>query len=174
MLMELDVKQPMCQMKKTIFTAVGLFVLDAFVMNQGAIAVITALAIIFWLLPKSALLKYKRESPTVPLTKAAIYGVMVLAVFIANFANNKIAKYRAESLIVAIEKYHQSTGNYPEKLSDLAPVYIPEVPVAKYTIIFNEFWYRRSHDSVAIFYVALPPFGMHTYSFNRRSWTYID
>lgn len=167
-------KQSMNQMKKTILIAASLFAIDAFVMNQGTIAVITALVIIFWLLPKSALLKYKKESPKAPLTKAAIYGVMVLAVFIANFANNKIAKYRAENLIVAVEKYHQSTGSYPEKLSDLVPAYIPEVPVAKYTLISSKFWYINSNDTVSLFYVAFPPFGRPTYSFNRQSWGYID
>ena len=161
-------------MKKTVFKAVGLFVVDAFVMNQGAIAVITALVIFFWLLPKSALLKYKKESPKAPLTKAAIYGVMVLAVFVANFANNKIATYRAEGLIIAIEKYHQSTGRYPEKLNDLVPAYIPKVPIAKYTLFSSEFWYKNSHDTVVLFYVALPPFGRPTYSFNSQTWGYID
>ena len=162
------------KIKNSIFTAIALFIFDAFVMNQGAIAAISIFVIVLWLLPKSAFLKYKKESPKSPLTKALIYGVMALAVFSANFANNKLAKYRAEKLIVAIEAYHQSTGSYPEKLTDLVPGYIPAVPMAKYTLIFNKYWYINDKDTASLFYVAMPPFGRPTYSFNRHSWGYID
>lgn len=162
------------KIKSSIFTAIALFILDAFVMNQGAIAAVSIVVIVLWILPKSAFIKYKNESPKVPLTKALIYGVMALAVFSANFANNKLAKYRAEKLIVAIEAYHQSTGNYPEKLTDLVPSYIPAVPVAKYTLAFNEYWYINDKDVASLFYVELPPFGRPTYSFDSHSWGYLD
>ncbi|BBP02081.1 hypothetical protein [Sulfuriferula nivalis] len=165
---------PVYQVKNTIFTALSLFIVDAFVMNQGAIAVITGVVIVLWLLPKSLVLKYKRESARVPLTKAAIYSIMVLLVFLANVANNKLAKYRAENLIVAIEKYHQETGHYPEKLNNLVPEYISNIPLAKYTLFFNKFRYINHKDTQALYYVELPPFGRPTYSFNRQSWGYID
>ncbi len=166
--------QPVYQVKKTIFTALGLFILDAFVMNQGAIAVITGVAIVLWLLPKSVIMKYKNKSARVPFTKAAIYGAMVLFVFLANYSNNKLARHRAENLIVAIEKYHQEKGHYPEKLSNLVPEYISNIPLAKYTLMSNEFRYINQKDTQALFYVALPPFGRPTYSFNRQMWGYID
>jgi len=162
------------KIKSTIYTAIALFIFDAFVMNQGAIAAITIFIIFLWLLPKSVFLKYKNKSPKVLLTKALIYGVMALAVFSANFVNNKLAKYRAEKLIVAIEAFHQSTGSYPEKLTDLVPGYIPAVPMAKYTLIFNKYWYIKDKDNASLFYVALPPFGRPTYSFTRQSWSYLD
>lgn len=166
--------QPVYQVKKTIFAALCLFIVDAFVMNQGSIAVITGAIIILWILPKSIVMKLKNKSARVPLTKAAIYGAMVLFVFLANYSNNKLARYRAETLIVAIEKYHQDTGQYPKTLSNLVPAYIPNVPLAKYTMMFNEFKYINQEDTQTIFYVAMPPFGRTTYSFNRQSWGYID
>jgi hypothetical protein len=52
-----------------ILIAIGLFVVDAFVLSVGAMAFIMALAILFWFLPEVVLLKY----PKVPLTKIAIY-----------------------------------------------------------------------------------------------------
>lgn len=165
---------PEFKIKKSILIAIGLFIFDAFIMNQGAIAIIAILVIILWLLPKSAFLKYKKRSPAVPLTKALIYGAMALAVLTANFANNKLAKYRAEKLIVAIEAFHQSTGSYPEKLTDLVPAYIPDVPNAKYALTSNKFWYYNDQGNASLFYVAHPPFGRPTYSFNRHSWGYID
>lgn len=166
--------QPVQQVKKTILTALFLFIVDAFVMNQGAIAVIAVAIIILWLLPKSIVMKFENKSARDPLTKAAIYGVMVLFVFLANYSNNELARYRAETLILAIEKYHQDTGHYPENLSKLVPAYIPNVPLAKYTVMFNEFRYINQKDTRSLYYVALPPFGRPTYSFNQKSWGYID
>ena len=165
---------PMYQLQKTIITALILFFIDAFVMNQGAIAVISAMVIVLWLLPKSLMLKYKRESARIPLTKAAIYSIMVLLVFLANFANNKLAKHRAENLIIAIEKYHQQTGIYPEKLNNLVPEYISSIPHAKFTLMLNEFGYINYKDTQALYYIELPPFGRPIYNFNRQSWGYID
>ena len=168
--MEQSVYKP----KTTIITAFVLFFLDAFVMNQGAISIILILIIVFWWLPKSALIKYKKKSPKIPLTKAGVYGLMAIMVLSANFLNNKIAKNRANDLILVVEQYHKSMGKYPEKLTDLVPRYIPRIPSAKYTLGFNEFWYISLNDSVSLFYVDLPPFGRPTYSFNRKAWGYID
>jgi hypothetical protein len=161
-------------MKKTVLIAIGLFVVDAFVLSIGAMAFIMALAILFWFLPEVVLLKYRKQSPKVPLTKIAIYSAMILAVMIANAANNMLAHYRAENLVVVIEKYHQSTGHYPENLEDLVPTYIPKVPSAKFALLPTEFRYSNSKDTTLLFYVATPPFGRVTYNFNRQSWGYID
>ncbi|MDD2774418.1 MAG: hypothetical protein PHU06_00535 [Gallionella sp.] len=161
-------------MKKTIWIAIGLFVVDALVLSMGAMAFIMALVILFWFLPEVVLLKYRKQSPKVPLTKIAIYSAMILAVMIANAANNMLAKHRAENLVIVIEKYHQSTGHYPENLEDLVPAYIPEVPTAKFAVFPTEFRYSNSKDTTLLFYVATPPFGRVTYNFNRQSWGYID
>lgn len=164
----------MYPMKKTILIAIGLFVVDAFVLSMGAMSFIMALGILFWFLPEVVLLKYRNQSPKVPLTKIAIYSAMIVAVMIANAANNMLAKSRAENLVVVIEKYHQSTGLYPEKLEDLVPAYIPEVPTAKFAVFPTEFRYSNYKDTTLLFYVATPPFGRVTYNFNRQSWGYID
>ncbi len=160
--------------KKTIIIALVLFVVDAFVLNQGVIAAILILAIIFWRLPKSAILKFKNQSPKIQLTKSLIYGVTAICVFGANTINNKIAESRAEQLIHIIEQYHQANGKYPAQLSDLAPTFIPNVPIAKYTLGFNKFWYINRDENASIFYVAMPPFGRPIYNFNNKSWGYIN
>jgi hypothetical protein len=165
---------PMSQMKQLIIIAMALFIVDALVLNQGTIAAIAFMVILIWLLPKAIFLKFKKKSPIDPLMKSAIFGVMALAVFTANFTNNKIAKYHAINLIIAVEKYHQATDRYPEKLRDLVPEYIPTVPVAKYTLAFNEFSYVNYQGTASLLYVVFPPFGRAMYNFNRKSWGYLD
>lgn len=160
--------------KRTIITALVIFVIDAFVMNQGGIAAILIMAIVFWWLPKSAIFLFKRQSPKIQLTKSIIYGITALCVFGANTINNKIAENRAEQLIHNIEQYHQANSKYPDKLADLVPTYISRVPLAKYTFVFSEFVYFNQDENASIFYFALPPFGRPTYNFNNKSWIYHD
>jgi hypothetical protein len=159
---------------KTLITAAILFLLDAFVLNQGAISIILILFIVFWWLPKSAFKKHKGQSPKVELTKVLIYGLVAIAVFSSNIINNRIAKGRAKDLIQVIETYRQTTGRYPHTLTELVPAYLPNVPNAKYTLIFNNFTYIDCQGRVSLFYVSLPPSGRPTYVFNRKEWKYID
>ena len=40
-------------------------------------------------------------------------------------------KETGETIISAVEKFHKNTGDYPNKLSDLVPLYIEEIPLTK-------------------------------------------
>lgn len=160
--------------KKSIITGAILFVLDALVMNQGAISLFLILTIFLWWLPKSAFKKYKKQSPKEELTKVLIYGSIVIAVFTSNSINNKIAQNRANDLVLIIENFHQVTGDYPKTLNDLVPSYLPTVPKAKYTLGFNSFKYSNEEGSISLFYHAIPPFGRPTYVFDRKEWIYLD
>lgn len=161
-------------MKTTLTRALILLILDALIMNQGGIAILTVLVIVFWLLPKALFLKYKKQSPREVLDKVAIYGLMAMTVFLLNFVNNALAQHRAEALIMVIEKYHQTTGHYPENLSALVPSYLPEIPIAKYVLLFNCFLYMNHQGDAALSYVRVPPYGRSIYSFKRKEWSSLD
>ena len=77
-------------------------------------------------------------------------------------------------LIETCEKYKDKNNEYPESLTDLVPDFISEIPVAKYTLNSNRFFYISSKDSHSLFYMAMPPFGRPTYSFEKQKWVYID
>jgi hypothetical protein len=160
--------------KKSILTGAIIFVLDAFVMNQGAISLFLIFTIILWWLPKFAFKKYKKQSPKEELARILIYGSIVIAVFTSNSINNKIAQNRANNLVLIIENFHQVTGNYPKTLNDLVPSYISKLPKAKYTLGFNSFEYINHEGSISLFYHAIPPFGRPTYVFDRKEWIYLD
>jgi hypothetical protein len=160
--------------KKIFITAAVLFFIDAFVLNQGGISAILILLIIFWWLPKALFKKRKGLNSKPELAKALIFGLAAGAVFLANFANNKIAQNRADRLVDAIESYHRTTGQYPRQLSDLVPAHIPQVPKAKYSFAANDFVYLNHEGTVSLFYTIAPPFGRMTYNFNGKSWIYVD
>lgn len=97
-----------------------------------------------------------------------------MLVFGLNWANNQIAKSRAETLVDAIKAFNQKHQRYPEKLDELVPEYIDHVPTAKYTLFFASFFYLSGHEFHSLFYVAMPPFGRPTYNFERDKWGYMD
>ena len=82
-----------------------------------------------------------------------------MTIFAANWINNRIARTRAETLIVAVKKFKQSTGHYPANLQDLVPNFIDHIPLAKYTIAFNDFKFSSNEAHVSLWYVEMPPFG---------------
>ena len=100
--------------------------------------------------------------------------MMAILILISNTINNRLAKYKANVLIEACEKYKEETKTYPQELSDLVPNYINKIPVAKYTLFSSNYSYIASKESHLLFYVSVPPFGRPTYSFEEQKWTYID
>ena len=161
-------------MRRTVIIAIILFGLDAFFLNQGIIALITVMIVLPAMTIK-ALISWKNK-PLLKkrLTACGIYFLMSLFIFASISLNNKIARSRAEMLIEICEKYKDKNNAYPENLSDLVPDFISKIPVAKYTLQSNQFFYISSTDSHSLFYVAMPPFGRPTYSFEKQKWIYID
>lgn len=161
-------------MRRTFIIAVILFGLDAFWLNQGVIALITIIIALPIMIIK-ALINWKNK----PLLKkrlaaGGIYLLMSLLIFASISLNNKIARSRADMLIETCEKYKKKNNEYPENLSDLVPDFINEIPVAKYTLNSNRFFYTASKGSHSLFYMAMPPYGRPTYSFEKQKWAYVD
>ncbi len=161
-------------LRKTLITAVVLYILDALFFNQGVIALITLLIVVIVLLPKAFLSFKNKPLFKYKLLKAAVYFIMAVAVIGSNQINNKIAKYRAEKLIEACNQYHRTYNRYPDRLDDLIPDFIPKVPSAKLTFGFNKFKYISSDKHHSLMYVSFPPFGRPYYNFEKGKWGYLD
>lgn len=161
-------------MRRTVIIAIILFGLDAFWLNQGMVALITVMIALPIMIIK-ALIRWKNKSLLKKrLTACGIYLLMSLLIFTSISLNNKIARNRAEMLIATCEKYKDKNSEYPESLSDLVPDFIKEIPVAKYTLTSNRFFYISSKNSHILFYTSMPPSGRPTYSFEKQKWVYID
>jgi hypothetical protein len=150
-----------------ILSALLLVFIDAYVLNQGVlIAIVAAWQVI------AGLVNVFRSKPSEPrkllLARMGIFISAAVAVFSFNAVNNKIAHNRAEKLVTAIKAYRQTENKYPEKLQDLVPKYISKVPLAKYTMMYNDFHYSGKHHF--LFYVSFPPFTRPTYFFDRNNW----
>jgi len=161
-------------LKKTLITAICLFLIDAVFLNQGIIAAIALLVVVFGLIPKSIYRWFKKQNVKSHLYKCLIYSLMSVLIFGANILNRQIAKSRVNQIIVAVEEFKTVNNKYPQKLSELAPEYIQAVPRANYTLFANGFSYHNRDDHAFIAYVVMPPFGRRVYDFNQQKWSYID
>jgi len=159
---------------KTIIIAFSLFIVDAFILNQGGIA----LFILIIVLPFMAVRTIKKRKDSIELKKRliamGIYAVMIVLVFASNHLNNVIAKIRAEAIIEACEKYMVKNSVYPSELSLLVPNFLKEIPNAKYIFISNQFKYIASNDRHSLMFISMPPFGRYYYIMEEKKWKYID
>ena len=151
-----------------------LLLIDAFIFNQGVLALLVGLWLLFVSLPRTFLAGKFRAVRRERIRNLAVYFVAVVLVFVFNAANNSLARARAEVLISAVKSFHAKNQRYPKSLEELVPDFIDGVPLAKYTLGLNKFWYGTSADSTFLFYVEVPPFGRPTYSFTRNEWGYLD
>lgn len=160
-------------LRRSIGWAGALIVFDAFVLNQGFIALLVGTWMVLGALPRAAFSK----DPAVRrlrLARVGIFLAAVLLVFALNWANNQIAGSRAERLVKAIKGYHQKHQKYPDKLDDLTPEFIAGVPLAKYTLMSRSFQYLSSPRSHMLVYVVFPPFGRAVYNVEREKWGSLD
>lgn len=161
-------------MRRTVIIAIILFVLDAFVFNQGVLAFITIFIAVPIILIKALVSRKDKPLLRKRLTACVIYFFVSVLILTSIAINNKIARSRAEMVIAACKKYKDRNKEYPETLTDLVPEFINKVPVAKYVFGSNEFYYIVSNGSHLLSYTAMPPFGKPIYNFESKRWAYID
>jgi len=149
-------------------------VVDAFILNQGAVALLVGLWLLLVGLPRTFLAKKYATVRAQRLRYLGVYFVAVLLVFAINATNNRLAQSRAERLVSAVKAFHAQNHRYPKSLEELVPDYVELVPLAKYTFLFNKFSYYTSDQGTSLFYADFPPFGRPTYSFTRNEWGYLD
>lgn len=140
----------------------------------GVFAFLIGAFLILDYLPRSLLARKYAACRKDRLIRFAIYLAAVAVVFSLIPINKHIAKERAERIIAAVEDYKATNGKYPDRLDQLAPQFIAEIP-AKARITFTDSGFRYlAGESHTLMYVAVPPFGRVTYDFETKSWGFID
>ncbi len=105
-------------LRRTLLWAGLLVAVDAFLINQGVVSALVALWMLLVSLPLAVFSK-EREQRRLRLGRVAIFVGAVLLVFGLNWANNQIARNRAEMLIAAIKAFNQKNHRYPAKLGNV-------------------------------------------------------
>jgi hypothetical protein len=162
-------------MKRTLITAALILLIDAFVLNQGLIAVLALAWALVILLPMAIVSVFRDHSQARQrFFRAAIYVLAALAVFGANALNNMLARHRANQVIVALQEFKAVNGKYPDRLDQLVPKFLRKVPRPKYTLDSSNTFDYFSSSSAVLMYRVLPPFGRAIYRLEEKKWSYLD
>ncbi len=155
---------------------IGLSLLLIFLDGLGVYAFLIGAVLILVYLPRSLLAKKFATCRKERLIRFAIYLLAVGVVLGLIPINKQIARERAERIIAAVENYKTANGKYPDRLDQLAPQFIAEIP-AKARISFGDTGFRYHvgrEERPTLMYVAMPPFGRRIYSFETKSWGGMD
>lgn len=140
----------------------------------GAYAFLIGVFLLLVYLPRSLLARKYAACRKERLIRLAIYLAAVAVVLSLIPINKRVDEERAARIIAAVEGYKAANGKYPDRLDQLAPQYIPEIPgKARFAFADSGFRYLAG-DSHVLMYVAMPPFGRRTYTFESKSWGFID
>jgi len=180
-----------------LVAAIGSAFIGPFILQPVGRFIILAIPLI--VIGRLVQLAITRKLGTVPRNRFIITGIYFLlgVLIIVTFVyNNKISRQRAEDLIAACESYKQVHGKYPDKLKELVPEFVNEIPLARYSLGFNKFRYYsykpRKPDAAlskllckpdkgippegrhVLEYTDITPFGRPFYMFEEKRWSYLD
>jgi hypothetical protein len=85
-----------------------------------------------------------------------------------------MARRRAETIVAACERYRAAKGRYPDKLSELVPERLPEIPRAKYVLSMPGFHYAVASGSHTLWYSAVSLVGRDVYALEEARWRFVD
>lgn len=137
-----------------------LFLLDAWVYGQGLLSLLVLLFTFAVLLP--LWLSARGDDEELARRRglrALFYGVGAVCALIATMASSRGTERRAAEVVSACRMHKAKEGVFPERLSDLVPAYLPEVPKARKTLFYGEFLYSAAPGSHRLAWTVLPPFG---------------
>ncbi len=170
---DLSQEKPVSMHVHIIF-AIAIFLVGAVLMDSASFTIVAVIIAMVWIVSrKKGIYTTERKIKGI-----AIYILAFAMVLGMKGINNHVAHKNAGMIIAACEKYKERAGRYPAALNDLVPVYLPEVPVARYTMIFSEFKYsKRSadpEDNYFLIYQLEAPYARNVYSSARKGWHEID
>jgi hypothetical protein len=101
---------------------------------------------------------------------ASLFGL----VLVNNKFQLQVADARAQRVIAACVAYHAANGKFPEKLNELVPQYMPYVPSARYCPgPWSQFHYFN-RGTTTLFWYVFPPYDRKIYTFDTKSWSYLN
>jgi hypothetical protein len=99
--------------------------------------------------------------------RVVIYGAGVALIFLGILGNVKLAAARGARVAAAVKQYRAANGDYPERLGQLVPGYLAEIPSCCIRAKHAKFDYYRPRDKThsILFWVAVFHFGKGSYFF---------
>ena len=117
----------------------------------------------------------RMRSPAAPWGLARVLIPIVTGlVIVGNSAlQRRVATTNAARLVEACERHREALGEYPARLADLVPRFMPAIPRAKYCLMRGEYRYTAP-PTATLSWFDVPPFGRRVYRFDTGEWRSVD
>ncbi|MFZ5832084.1 MAG: hypothetical protein ACOY3P_18525 [Planctomycetota bacterium] len=156
----------------SILGGLGILIWDGAVMGSFLTALLVCPV---WFVVSVVKNLIQRPGWRVALVRVSIPALALGLLLANNQLQWRIAETNASRVVAACEAFHAANGSYPQNLDELVPTYLPEIPRAKYCLVFGEFrYYSFGSDSPILVWFAVPPYGRKIYNFEERRWSYLD
>jgi drug/metabolite transporter superfamily protein YnfA len=152
-----------------------LYFLDALIIGLPSFG--TFLCVVF-ILTNFVVFLWRRKGDRSVVVK---YGVRSLSLCLTVFAilstfmfNRHLGYVNARLIVKAVEDYRVEKGEYPERLEDLVPQFLPKVPHSAIRLTSTKYYYLHHKEYHSLMWAEAPPFGRRTYEFETKEWSYMD
>ena len=164
------------EFRVSLLIAAGLYFIDAIWLGQGGVALLALAAVVIFFIPATLLAWYRKNTfvRNLRAAKTMLYLAMVAAVFVTIRIDLSHARANGETIIAALKSYHAKNGNYPDKLEQLVPTYLPAIPNARFCLTMNTFHYHAAKDSHNLSYIVMQPVGFTYYNLEKGQWAVKD
>ena len=131
-----------------------LLVAATFALDPTLAIFLGAIAVVFHLARTLlALRPASRSGLGTGLRRLIVYGAVFALSTVVYVANTDRVRGSAVGILAALDEHRAAHGRYPERLSDLVPAELPEVPSAAPLLIADRwFRYRRSGQGFELSY----------------------
>jgi hypothetical protein len=153
--------------------AAGLFLFDGVAVGQGVLSLLVLAFVAVAGLPSLYLARTDTDLFVLRAKKTVLFALAAAAALLFVRFNTRLAARRAEALITACESYREANSRYPDRLADLAPRFIANIPKAKLTWRQAEFFYRAG-DTHVLGWTTMPPFGQRFFVLEEKRWGQSD
>jgi hypothetical protein len=160
---------------RTWLAAAILVLLDGLWLGQGGLSALVLLWQIVVGVPRF-LLSRDPGLKAFRLRRMMIYIFTATATVAFVFLDIHIAARRAQTVVQALQTYHAQHGRYPERLKDLVPETLPELPRARLALSANSYYFRTDKEGrlPRFGYTVVAPFGRMMYDFETLLWNALD
>ena len=132
----------------------ALLVAATFTLDPTLVIFLAGLAVVFHLVRTLlALRPASRSGLGAELRRLAVYGAIFAFSSVVYVTNAGMVRDSVDGILAALNGHRAAYGRYPERLSDLVPGELPEVPSAAPLLIVDRwFRYRRSGQGFELAY----------------------
>ena len=151
-----------------VIIAAVILLVDLFFASEASIAIFKffLISVIFLIM---AIFKFRDKVQfkfLLSLSSVFLSGILVSYIFVS--INNFRAKSVANEIIKACEDYKTKNGFYPQKIEDLTKDYISNIPKAKFTLLWGDFYLLDKK----LIYINTPPLNVVEYDLENGKWGY--